>query len=194
MSVNLPELPYEKNALVPHISEESLDYHYGKHHKAYVDKLNAQIQGSEWDKADLEKIVKEAVSPAIFNNSAQVWNHSFYWHSLSPQGGGDPTGEIARLIEKDFSSWRDFKESFTKTALGQFGSGWAWLVEEDGQLKITATPNAETPLTKPNQKPLLACDVWEHAYYIDYRNARNSYLAAFWQLVNWDFVNRNLQK
>ena len=191
MSVTLPELPYSKQALSPHISEETLNYHYGKHHKAYVDKLNGQIAGTNLDKANLEEIVKSSQG-GIFNNSAQVWNHSFYWNCLSPQGGGAPTGNVLSAIEKHFGSFEKFKEEFSACAMTQFGSGWAWLVKEGDQLKVTSTPNAETPLTSNSQKALLTCDVWEHAYYIDYRNARNSYLEAFWNLVNWEFVNKNL--
>ena len=191
MSITLPELPYSKQALSPHISEETLNFHYGKHHKAYVDKLNAQITGTDLDKASLEEIVKSSQG-GVFNNSAQVWNHSFYWNCLSPQGGGAPTGNVLSAIEKHFSSFEKFKEEFSACAMTQFGSGWAWLVKEGDQLKVTSTPNAETPLTSSSQKALLTCDVWEHAYYIDYRNARNSYLEAFWKLVNWEFVNKNL--
>ena len=191
MSFVLPELPYDKKALSPHISEETLDYHYGKHHKGYVDKLNGQIPGTEWEKANLEEIIKSSKG-ALFNNSAQVWNHSFYWSCLSPKGGGIPDGEVGSAIEKHFQSFEKFKEQFTAAALAQFGSGWAWLVKEGEELKILSTPNAETPLTSPHQKALLTCDVWEHAYYIDYRNARNKYVEAFWNLVNWEFVDRNL--
>ena len=191
MSVILPELPYDKKALSPHISEETLNYHYGKHHKAYVDKLNGQTMGTEWEKANLEEIVKSSTG-GVFNNSAQVWNHSFYWNCLSPQGGGAPSGTVGSAIEKHFQSFEKFKEQFTATALAQFGSGWAWLVKEGEELKILSTANAETALTSPKQKALLTCDVWEHAYYIDYRNARNKYVEAFWNLVNWEFVNKNL--
>ena len=191
MSIVLPELPYDKKALSPHISEETLNYHYGKHHKAYVDKLNGQIPGTEWEKASLEEIVKNSQG-GVFNNSAQVWNHTFYWNCLSPQGGGGPGGALASAIEKNFQSFEQFKEKFTATALAQFGSGWAWLVKKGEELKILSTPNAETPLTSSGQKALLTCDVWEHAYYIDYRNARNKYVGAFWSLVNWEFVNKNL--
>ena len=191
MSITLPELPYSKQALSPHISEETLNFHYGKHHKAYVDKLNAQIAGTDLDKASLEEIVKSSKG-GIFNNSAQVWNHSFYWNCLSPKGGDAPTGNVLPAIEKCFESFEKFKEEFSACAMAQFGSGWAWLVKEGDSLKICSTPNAETPLTSNSQKALLSCDVWEHAYYIDYRNARNSYLEAFWKLVNWEFVNKNL--
>ena len=191
MSIILPELPYEKKALSPHISEETLNYHYGKHHKSYVDKLNGQIPGTEWEKANLEEIVKSSQG-GIFNNSAQVWNHTFYWSCLSPKGGGAPSGVLGSAIETHFQSFEKFKEQFTAAALAQFGSGWAWLIKEGEELKILSTPNANTPLTSSSQKALLTCDVWEHAYYIDYRNARNKYVEAFWNLVNWDFVNKNL--
>ena len=191
MSIVLPELPYAKSALSPHISEETLDFHYGKHHKSYVDKLNGQIAGSEFEKAGLEEIIKSAKG-GIFNNAAQTWNHTFYWNSLSPNGGGNPQGDLAKAIEKSFGSFEKFKEEFTQAALTQFGSGWAWLVKEGSELKIVKTANADTPLTNPKQTTLLTCDVWEHAYYIDYRNARNKYVEAFWNLVNWDFVNKNL--
>ena len=191
MSIVLPELPYDKKALSPHISEQTLNYHYGKHHKGYVDKLNGQIPGTEWEKASLEEIVKSSKG-GVFNNSAQIWNHSFYWKCLSPQGGGTAKGTLLSAIEKNFQSLEKFKEQFAATALAQFGSGWAWLVKEGEELKILSTPNAGTPLTSSSQKALLTCDVWEHAYYIDYFNARNKYIEAFWNLVNWDFVNRNL--
>ena len=191
MSVILPELPYSKQALSPHISEETLNYHYGKHHKAYVDKLNGQIAGTDLDKASLEEIVRSSQG-GVFNNSAQVWNHSFYWNCLSPQGGGLPKGNVLSAIEKHFSSFEKFKAEFSACAMAQFGSGWAWLVKEGDNLKVTSTANATTPLTSNSQKALLTCDVWEHAYYIDYRNARNSYLEAFWNVVNWEFVNKNL--
>ena len=190
MSIQLPELPYSRKALVPHISEETLDFHYGKHHKAYVDKLNVQIENTEWNHASLEEIVKSS-SGGVFNNAAQVWNHTFYWNSLSQKGGGQPSGDLAKALEKDFGSFKKFKEEFTAKALGQFGSGWAWLVKSGSILKVIATANADTPLTSED-KPLLTCDVWEHAYYVDYRNARNKYIEAFWSLVNWDFIVRNL--
>ncbi len=189
MPIILPELPYSKKALSPHISEETINYHYGKHHKGYVDKLNAQIANSEWEKANLEEIIKSSKG-ALFNNSAQVANHTFYWNCLSPKGGGNPTGFLADIIEKNFSSFEKFKEQFTTTALSQFGSGWAWLVKEEDKLKILSTSNAETPLVE--KKALLTCDVWEHAYYIDYRNDRKKYMEAFWNLLNWDFVLKNL--
>ena len=193
MSISLPELPYPKTALKPHISEETLNFHYGKHHQAYVNKLNGLIENSPFKQATLEEIIKESTG-AIFNNSAQVWNHTFYWHSLSPKGGGEPPKETAEVLEQSFGSVESFKQKFTATALGQFGSGWAWLIKTtEGQLKIQGTANADTPL-KQGDSPLLTCDVWEHAYYIDYRNARPEYLKAFWNLVNWDFLNKNLHK
>ena len=193
MSISLPALPYSKTSLAPHISEETLNFHYGKHHQAYVNKLNGLMENSPFKNADLETIVKESAG-AIFNNSAQVWNHTFYWHSLSPKGGGMPHKDLQEVLEKSFGSVENFKQQFTTQALGQFGSGWAWLVKTaDGQLKIQSTANADTPL-KHGHTPLLTCDVWEHAYYIDYRNARPEYLKAFWNLINWDFLSQNLQK
>lgn len=191
MAFSLPELPYSKDALAPHISTETLEFHYGKHHQGYVNKLNAAVEGTDMAEKSLEEIVKSA-SGGVFNNAAQVWNHTFYWHSLSPNGGGEPTGDIKAAIEKDFGGFDKFKEEFNKKAAGQFGSGWAWLVKTpQGKLEITTTANADTPLTTDN-KALLTCDVWEHAYYIDYRNDRAKYLEHFWNLVNWDFANKNL--
>lgn len=192
MSIQLPALPYEMDALAPHISRETLEYHYGKHHKAYVDNLNNLIPGTEFEGKDLDYIVKHAPQGPIFNNAAQVWNHTFYWHSLSPNSGKIPTGALAAAIEKTFGGFEAFKEQFTKVAIGTFGSGWAWLVKKaDGTLEIQSSSNAQTPLTNPNVKPLLTCDVWEHAYYIDYRNARPKYLENFWALVNWEFAAKN---
>lgn len=191
MSFTLPPLPYEKNALEPEISQETLEYHYGKHHQAYVTNLNNLIKGTEFEKLNLEDIIKKS-SGGIFNNAAQVWNHTFYWHCLSPNGGGAPKGKVAELIDKNFGSFDAFKEQFSKTAIATFGSGWAWLVKnKDGSLAIVSTSNAQTPMTS-DQKALLTCDVWEHAYYIDYRNARPKYVEAFWNLVNWDFVAQGL--
>ena len=190
-TITLPELPYSKTALSPHISEETLDFHYGKHHRAYVNKLNSLIENSPFKKASLEEIIRESKG-AIFNNSAQVWNHTFYWHSLSPKGGGSPSKETQEVLVKHFGSVEGFKEKFTACALGQFGSGWAWLVKTpEESLEIISTANANTPITD-GKKALLTCDIWEHAYYIDYRNARPNYLKAFWNLVNWDFLHRNL--
>lgn len=193
MEHQLPELPYANNALAPHISAETIEYHYGKHHKTYVDNINRLIQGTEFADLSLEDIIKKAPAGGIFNNAAQVWNHTFYWNCLSPKGGGEPSGEIAAAIVKSFGSFKDFQEKFTAAAVGHFGSGWAWLVKNaDGSLAIEATSNAGNPL-KDGKKPLLTCDVWEHAYYIDYRNARAKYVEAFWKLVNWDFVAANLK-
>jgi len=191
MHIKQPELPYDYKALEPHISKETIDFHYGKHHKAYVDKLNNQIQGSKFQKATLEEIVKNS-KDGLFNQAAQVWNHNFYWYSLSPKGGGDPNTDLKQELEKFFGSIEQFKKEFTAAALSQFGSGWAWLIKESNALTIVTSSNADTPLAHPTQKALLTCDVWEHAYYIDYRNARNTYLDAFWNIVNWDFVNKNL--
>lgn len=192
MSFSLPELPYAKDALAPHISSETLDYHYGKHHAAYVNKLNAAIEGTADEDKSLEAIIKDAKG-GLFNNAAQVWNHTFYWHSLSPNGGGEPHGAIKEAIEKSFGSFESFKKSFNEKAAGNFGSGWTWLVKKsDGGLEIRNTDDAETPLTDDSVTAVLTCDVWEHAYYIDYRNARPSYLDAYWNLVNWDFANKNL--
>lgn len=186
----LPELPYAKNALEPHISSETLDYHYGKHHATYVDKLNKLIDGTEFESMPLEDIIRKATG-GTFNNAAQVWNHSFYWNCLSPDGGGEPESELAAAIEQTFKSYDEFKKQFSEAATGNFGSGWTWLVKNaDGKLEIVNTSNAGNPLTE-GQQPLLTCDVWEHAYYIDYRNARPKYLDAFWNLVNWKFVAEN---
>jgi len=191
MEHKLPELPYAKDALAPHISAETIEYHYGKHHKAYVDNINRLIPGTEFEKMSLEDIIRKS-SGGIFNNAAQIWNHAFYWNCLSPKGGGEPTGELANALTKQFESFAQFKEKFTNAAATLFGSGWAWLVKNsDGSLSIEAMSNAGTPL-KDGRKALLTCDVWEHAYYIDYRNARAGYVEAFWKLVNWEFVARNL--
>ncbi len=191
MAFSLPELPYAKNALEPHISAETLEYHYGKHHQTYVDKLNGMVEGTDMAGQSLEDIIRTA-SGGLFNNAAQVWNHTFYWHCLSPTGGGAPSGKIGELIDRDFGSFEAFVEKFNAAAVGNFGSGWTWLVQHpDGSLAIDNTDDAETPLTG-NATPILTCDVWEHAYYVDYRNARPKYLEAFWKLVNWDFANSNL--
>lgn len=191
MAFELPALPYAENALEPHISAETLQYHYGKHHKTYVDNLNKLVPGTEYEGLSLEDIIMKS-SGGVFNNAAQVWNHTFYWHCLSPNGGGEPTGELAEKIIEAFESFDAFKEKFTQTAITTFGSGWAWLVKNvDGGLEIISTSNAATPMTE-HKTALLTCDVWEHAYYIDYRNARPKYMDAFWALVNWDFVAENL--
>lgn len=187
MAFKLPELPYERDALAPHISEETLDYHYGKHHQKYVDTLNELIQGSEWENQCLENIIKNS-SGKLFNQAAQHWNHSFYWECLSPNGGGTPGGELGAAIERDFGSFDAFAKNFKETALGTFGSGWAWLVRTESKgLGVVSTKDAGNPLTD-GQKPLLTCDVWEHAYYIDYRNARPKYVDAFFELINWECV------
>ncbi|PJD94089.1 MAG: superoxide dismutase [Fe] [Legionella sp.] len=187
MVFKLPELPYALDALAPHISKETLEYHYGKHHQTYVTNLNKLIAETPFADQPLEKIIQESTG-GVFNNAAQVWNHTFYWHCLSPQGGGEPTGDLADAIRKTFGSFEAFQEQFTQTAITTFGSGWAWLVQDEAkELKIISTSNAGCPLTT-GLTPLLTCDVWEHAYYIDYRNVRPDYLKAFWTLVNWDFV------
>ena len=190
MEHKLPELPYAKDALVPHISAETLEYHYGKHHKTYVDNLNRLISGTGFENSSLQDIVQKA-SGGIFNNAAQVWNHTFYWNCLLPKGGGEPSGALANAITRDFGSFAQFKEKFTNAAVTLFGSGWAWIVKNnDGSLAIETASNAGNPL-KDGRKPLLTCDVWEHAYYIDYRNARAKYVESFWKLVNWDFVSQH---
>jgi len=190
MEHKLPELPYALDALAPHISKETLEFHYGKHHQTYVTNLNNLIKGTEFENLSLEEIVKKS-SGGVFNNSAQVWNHTFYWFGLSPKGGGEPSGALAEAINKKWGSFAKFKEEFTKTAVGTFGSGWAWLVKKaDGSLDLVSTSNAATPLTTAD-KALLTCDVWEHAYYIDYRNARPKYVESFWNLVDWQFVAKN---
>ncbi|GAB4173746.1 MAG: superoxide dismutase [Fe] [Wenzhouxiangellaceae bacterium] len=187
MPFSLPELPYAKNALEPYISAETLEYHYGKHHQAYVDKTNSLIEGTEHAGKSLEDIIRSS-SGVLFNNAAQVWNHSFYWNCLSPNGGGEPGGKLADAINSAFGSFAEFRQKFSDSAVANFGSGWTWLVRNpDGSVAIVNTSNAQTPLTG-EAKPILTCDVWEHAYYIDYRNARPKYLEAFWHLVNWDFV------
>lgn len=192
MSFSLPGLPYEMNALEPYISRETLEYHYGKHHKAYVDKLNSLIGDLERNQS-LEEIIKTSKGP-IFNNAAQTWNHTFYWNCLTPKKNTTPANDLNDAINQYFGSLEDFKTKFTNAAIGTFGSGWAWLVKnKEGALEITSTSNAGTPMTE-GQTPLLTCDVWEHAYYIDYRNERPKYLNAFWNLVNWDFVRGNFSK
>jgi Fe-Mn family superoxide dismutase len=191
MEHTLPPLPYPMDALQPHMSKETLEYHYGKHHQAYVTNLNNLIKGTEFENMPLEEIIKKS-SGGVFNNSAQVWNHTFFWNCLSPQGGNAPTGKVADAINAKWGSFDAFKEAFTKSAIGNFGSGWTWLVSKgDGSVDIVNTSNAGTPLTTAD-KPLLTCDVWEHAYYIDYRNARPKFLENFWSLANWEFANKNL--
>ena len=191
MAFELPELPYAKDALAPHISAETLEFHHGKHHATYVTKLNGLVPGTEYEGMSLEDIIKKSSGP-VFNNAAQIWNHTFYWHCLSPNGGGEPTGALAAAIEKQWGSFEAFKTEFDDKAVNNFGSSWTWLVKNsDGSLAITNTSNAATPLTDTGVTPLLTVDLWEHAYYIDYRNVRPQYLAAFWQLVNWEFANSN---
>jgi Fe-Mn family superoxide dismutase len=190
MAFELPALPYAKDALAPYISAETLEFHYGKHHQTYVTNLNNLVPGTEFEGLSLEEIILKS-SGGIFNNAAQVWNHSFYWNCLTPKGAGKPSGALADAIDATFGSFDKFKEEFTKCAVTTFGSGWAWLVKNaDGSLALVSTSNAGCPLTA-GQTPLLTCDVWEHAYYIDFRNSRPNYLEAFWVLVNWDFAASN---
>ena len=190
MAHELPALPYEKNALEPVISAETIDFHYGKHHQTYVNNLNNLVPGTEFEKASLEDIIKTAEG-GIFNNGAQVWNHSFYWNCLSPNGGGEPSGALAEAINEAFGSFASFQEAFSKSAATNFGSGWTWLVKNaDGSVEIVNTSNAGNPM-RDGKKPLLTVDVWEHAYYIDYRNARPKYLEAIWKIVNWNFAAQN---
>lgn len=194
MAFELPPLPYGMNALEPHISQETLEYHYGKHHRAYVNKLNELTQNTEFANQSLEDVIKKTQSGPIFNNAAQVWNHTFYWNCMSPNGGGEPKGELAEAIKKKFGSFEEFKTKFNQAATGQFGSGWAWLVKLDnGDLEICSTSNANDPLAE-GKKAILTCDVWEHAYYIDTRNDRAKYVENFWKVVNWDFVADNFSK
>lgn len=192
MAFELPALPYAINALEPHISQETLEYHHGKHHNAYVVTLNNLVPGTEFEGKSLEEIIKTS-SGGIFNNAAQIWNHTFYWHCLSPNGGSEPTGTLADAINKAFGSFAEFKDAFTKSAIGNFGSSWTWLVRKaDGSLAIVNTSNAGCPLTEAGTTPLLTVDLWEHAYYIDFRNLRPKYIETFWILVNWEFVAKNL--
>ena len=188
----LPQLPYAKDALAPHISAETLEFHYGKHHQAYVTNLNNLVKGTEYDALDLEAIIKKAPAGGVFNNAAQVWNHTFFWNSMKPAGGGEPTGALAAAINAKWGSVEDFKKAFTASAVGNFGSGWTWLVKKaDGSVDIVNTTAASTPLTT-GDKALLCIDVWEHAYYIDYRNRRPDFVATFLaSLVNWDFAAQN---
>ncbi|MFN3605060.1 MAG: superoxide dismutase [Leptonema sp. (in: bacteria)] len=199
MAITLPELPYEKGALEPYISSKTIEFHYGKHHQAYVTNTNNLIQNTHLEQADLETIIKESASDpskqGIFNNSAQVWNHTFYWHSMKPKGGGEPSQSLMDKITAHFGSFENFKNEFKQAATTQFGSGWAWLVWDlaDNKLKVIKTSNAETPIVK-NLKPLLTIDVWEHAYYLDYQNRRADYIDTFIQhLVNWEFALKNLE-
>lgn len=191
MAIAFPELPYPKDALAPHITAETIEYHYGKHHRAYVDNLNKLIAGSDYDQANLETIILKS-DGGIFNNAAQVWNHTFYWNCLTPKSTQEPKGELLDALTESFGNFNKFKDEFTKTCVTTFGSGWGWLVKEkSGGLALLSTSNAQNPLTT-GKTPLLTCDVWEHAYYIDYRNQRPKYVEAFWNIVNWDFVARQL--
>lgn len=191
MEHKLPELPYPKDALQPHISAETFEYHHGKHHNAYVTKLNELIKGTKFESMSLEEIIKNSEG-ALFNNAAQTWNHTFFWNCMAPKAGGVPGGKVADLINNKWGSFDKFKEEFAKSAVGNFGSGWTWLVQNSkGEVEIMNTSNADTPMAH-NMKALMTVDVWEHAYYIDYRNARANFVAAFWNLANWDFVNKNL--
>ncbi|MCL4487959.1 MAG: superoxide dismutase [Chloroflexi bacterium] len=192
MEHKLPPLPYDRNALAPYISVETLDYHYGKHHQAYVNNLNKLIVGTEFENMPLDEIVKKATG-GIFNNAAQDWNHTFYWNCLKPNGGGEPSGALADAIKKTFGSFAQFKEKYSAAANTLFGSGWAWLIKNtDGTLAIEQASNAGNPL-KEGKKPLLTCDVWEHAYYIDYKNVRANYVEAFWKILNWTFAEANFK-
>lgn len=192
MPFELPKLPYALDALAPYISKETLEYHYGKHHLAYVNKLNGLIVDTPFADLPLETIITKS-SGGIFNNAAQIWNHTFYWHCLNPNGGGEPKGDLADAIKEAFGSFAAFKEKFTTTSINQFGSGWGWLAKNsDGSLEIYSTSNAGTPMVD-DKTALLTCDVWEHAYYIDTRNDRPKYVDNFWQLVNWEFVEQNFK-
>ncbi|MFK7989293.1 MAG: superoxide dismutase [Sandaracinaceae bacterium] len=191
MAFTLPELPYAKDALAPHISENTLNFHYGKHHQGYVNKLNAAVEADpSLAGKSLEDLVQTAKG-GVYNNAAQIWNHTFYWNSLSPDGGGEPTGAIAEAINANFGSFGDFKTAFTKAAGGHFGSGWAWLVKDGDKLQVIDTHDAGNPLTM-GLTPILTCDVWEHAYYLDYQNARPKYIEGWWNLVNWNHANAQL--
>ena len=197
MAFTLPDLPYAKDALAPHISSQTLDFHHGKHHNAYVGKLNGLVEGTDMASLSLEDVIKKSAGDAskagIFNNAAQIWNHTFYWNSLSPNGGGAPTGDQAAAIDTAFGSFDEFKSQFNAKATGNFGSGWTWLVKNtDGSLEIVNTDDADTPIAHDKgQTPLFTVDVWEHAYYVDYRNARPKYLESIWNLINWDFAASN---
>jgi Fe-Mn family superoxide dismutase len=193
MAFHLPELPYPKNALEPHISAETLEFHHGKHHATYVKTLNELIAGKPLEKKSLEEIVRTAEPGKLFNQAGQHWNHSFYWQCMSPDGGKDPSGKLRQEIESAFGSVDEFRDQFSLAAKNMFGSGWTWLVRNGAKkLKILSTPNGESPLIHKGMTPLLTCDMWEHAYYIDYRNAKDEYLDAFWSVVNWQFVSSNL--
>ncbi|RKR00099.1 superoxide dismutase [Maricaulis maris] len=197
MAFILPDLPYAKDALAPHISSQTLDFHHGKHHNAYVDKLNGLVGGTEFAALSLEDVIKktagDAAKAGVFNNAAQIWNHTFYWQSMRPNGGGTPSGDLAAMIDRDFGSLDAFKSAFADAGATQFGSGWAWLVLANGKLEVRKTLNAETPLTEDGVTPLLTMDVWEHAYYLDFQNRRPDYITTFLdKLVNWEFAAENL--
>lgn len=198
MAFELPALPYARDALAPHISSNTFDFHYGKHHQAYVTNLNRLVEGTAYAGLGLEDVIRKSAeekAAGIFNNSAQVWNHSFFWDSMKPMGGGSAHGDVGSLINRDFGSFEAFKKAFAEAGATQFGSGWAWLVAKGGKLEIRKTPNAETPLTEAGTTPLLTLDVWEHAYYLDYQNRRPDFIATFLDhLVNWDFANARLAK
>lgn len=193
MPFELPPLPFHKGALAPVISEETIDYHYGKHHQTYVTNINKMIVGTEFEKLTLEQIIKKATG-GMFNNAAQVWNHTFFWNCLKPGGGGQPTGELLAAMNRKFGSFEEFRKQFTEAAMTQFGSGWAWLVKvADGSLEVMKTSNADNPMTS-GKIPLLTCDVWEHAYYIDYRNRRAEFVEGFWKVVNWGWVEKSFAR
>lgn len=197
MAIELPDLPFAQDALEPHISANTLSYHYGKHHAAYVNNLNKMIAGTDLEGKSLEEIILtvngDASKMGLFNNAAQVWNHTFYWHSMSPNGGGKPSGKIGEAIDRDFGSYEEFAKAFTSAGGTQFGSGWAWLVSNNGKLEVRKTANAETPLTEKGITPLMTMDVWEHAYYLDFQNSRPGYMNAFLEhLVNWGFAEANM--
>ena len=192
--IELPKLPYKRDALEPHISQRTIDFHYGQHHAGYVKNLNNLIDGSQFETMSLEEIIKNSQG-SIFNNAAQVWNHTFYWHCMSPDANRMPQARLLNAIERDFGSFENFKQLFIKQAATLFGSGWLWLVQDkEGKLSLMQTSNAETPLTHEDLKPLLTCDVWEHAYYLDQQNLRLAYLNEFWQVINWQFVEKNMER
>ena len=190
--IELPKLPYKRDALEPHISQRTIDFHYGQHHAGYVKNLNNLIENSRFEKMSLEEIIKNSEG-SIFNNAAQVWNHTFYWNCMTPNANTKPQALLLNAIERDFGSFESFKQLFTKQAATLFGSGWLWLVQDnEGKLSLMQTSNAETPISQDNLKPLLTCDVWEHAYYLDQQNLRLAYINEFWQIINWQFVEKNM--
>ncbi|MEO1015232.1 MAG: superoxide dismutase [Pseudomonadota bacterium] len=197
MALSLPPLPYARDGLAPHMSEQTLDFHYGKHHQAYVDNANKLIDGGPLANASLEEIIHESAGKdqGLFNNAAQIWNHTFFWHSMKPSGGGEPSGAVGDAIKSAFGDIATFKDEFAKAGATQFGSGWAWLVATGGKVEVRKTANADTPLTEQGVTPLLTMDVWEHAYYLDHQNKRPAYISTFLDhLINWDFANDNLAK